>query len=99
MAASYLGITIHFFNPETRTRAAHTIACREFPNPHTGEMIAEKILDICKEFKINEKVDYILCDNGSNMAASFKFMRDVDETDDTIDVFDQVDEEAEDVMI
>ena len=99
MVASYLGITIHFFNPDTRTRAAHTIACREFPNPHTGEMIAEKILDICKEFKINDKVDYILCDNGSNMVASFKFMKDVDNVDENIDVFDLCDEEVTEEVI
>ena len=34
MVASYLGITVHFFNPKTRCRAAHKIACRVSQSPH-----------------------------------------------------------------
>ena len=57
MKSSYLGVTVHYFNPETKTRSAHKIACREFPNPHTGEAIAKKIVDICQEFGMNSKVN------------------------------------------
>ena len=76
MKHSYLGITIHYFNPISKVRAANKIACREFPNPHTGEAIAKLIVDVCQEFGMNSKVNYILADNGSNMAASYKFMQD-----------------------
>ena len=100
MVASYLGITIHFFNSQTRTRAAHRIACREFPNPHTGQEIAKKILDICKEFQMDDKVEYISCDNGSNMVASFKFMEEMEDTEEeTVDVFDQIEEDSDEEII
>ena len=96
MVASYIGITVHFFNTKSRCRAAHKIACREFPNPHTGEMIANKIIEICREFDIDHKLDYISCDNGSNMVASFKFFDDESEDEDDVDAFDIVEEEDTD---
>ena len=39
-----LQFTIHYFNPISKVRAANKIACREFPNPHTGEAIAKLIV-------------------------------------------------------
>jgi hypothetical protein len=101
LTASYLGITVHFFNPQTRRRGAHKIACREFPNPHTGEMIADKILEICREFGLEDKLDYVTCDNGSNMVASFKFMEEiVDPAQPLIsDVFDPVQDPTDDDVI
>ena len=98
MVASYLGITVHFFNPKTRCRAAHKIACREFPNPHTVESIANKIISICKEFDIEHKLDYISCDNGSNMVASFRFYEEDDGEEDG-DAFDIIEEASDEETI
>ena len=84
MKHSYLGITVHYFNPITRVRCAHKVACREFPNPHTGDAIAKMIVDICQEWGMNSKVSYIFADNGSNMVASYRFMGE-DEEDDASD--------------
>ena len=98
LVASYLGLTIHFFNPKTRRRNAFTIACREFPNPHTGEMIAQKLVEICREFGMEKKTEFINCDNGSNMVASFRFMQNVDD-DSTVDAFDETEEETEEEFL
>lgn len=98
MVASYLGITVHFFNSKTRCRAAHKIACREFPNPHTGENKAHKIISICKEFGIEHKLDYISCDNGSNMVASFRFYEEEDGEEEG-DAFDAIEEASDEETI
>ena len=74
MQHSYLGVTVHYFNPISRLRSANKVACREFPNPHTGEAIAKLIVDICQEYGMNSKVNYIFADNGSNMVKSYRFM-------------------------
>ena len=58
-----------------------------WPNPHTGEMIAKRIVSICKEFQIDQKLDYISCDNGSNMVASFRIYEEEDSENDA-DAFD-----------
>ena len=96
MKHSYLGVTVHFFNPVSKIRSAHKVACREFPNPHTGEAIARMIVDICQEFGMNSKINYILADNGSNMAASYKFMNsDKEKIPSNSDKDEDVDEECE----
>ena len=55
-------------------------------------MIAEKIIEICKEFGMDKKTEYINADNGSNMVASFRFMQREDEESDS-DAFDPVEED------
>lgn len=64
---SYLGITVHYFNPVTRTRGANKIACREFSSAHTSKNIAELIMKVCEEYTFESKLTYIASDNGSNM--------------------------------
>lgn len=41
MTASFLGVTAHFFVPDSNTRHSTCIALRRFPSPHTGSRIAE----------------------------------------------------------
>jgi hypothetical protein len=54
--ASCLGITVHFFNPETKKRETYAIACRDFPSPHTGVRIAALLRKIAEEFGIFPKL-------------------------------------------
>ena len=70
--SSYLGVTVHFYNSESKTRGAHKIACREFPVRHTAVNIADLILKICKEYSIDGKITHMVMDNGSNMVKAVR---------------------------
>lgn len=54
--ASCLGITVHFYGPETKKRETFAIACREFASPHTGSRIAALVKEIAQEFGIFSKL-------------------------------------------
>ena len=92
--ASYLGVTVHFFDFEKKSRRTFKIACREFPNPHTGKMIAEKIMVIANEYGLSDRIGFIGCDNGANMVKSFSFMHSDEDNDEQnlteVDAFDTV---------
>ena len=70
--SSYLGVTVHFYNSETKCRGANKIACREFPVRHNAVNIAELILKICKEYSIDCKLTHMVIDNGSNMVKAVR---------------------------
>ena len=73
---SYLGLTVHFFDPESKKKCSRKIACREIASPHTGVRIADMIADILDEYKIFNKVNFIVTDNGSNMIKSIRVLGD-----------------------
>ena len=70
--SSFLGVTVHFYNSETKSRGANKIACREFPDKHSAENIAKLILKVCDEYSIRDKLTHIIPDNGSNMVKAIK---------------------------
>jgi hypothetical protein len=53
---SCLGVTVHFFNMQSKKREFFCIACRDFSSPHTGLRIAELLKEICKEFGFFSKL-------------------------------------------
>jgi hypothetical protein len=107
--SSYLGVTVHYYNPETKSRGANKIACREFPVRHTAENIADLLLKVLKEFSIDRKLTHMVLDNGSNMVKAVRVFnkenrgggqeddgQDDDQEDENInDKIDSSDEETE----
>ena len=107
--SSYLGVTVHYYNPETKSRGANKIACREFPVRHTAENIADLLLKVLKEFSIDRKLTHMVLDNGSNMVKAVRVFnkdnrgggqeddgQDDDQEDENInDEIDSSDEETE----
>ena len=80
---SYLGISVHFVNSQEKKRQSLRIglnlsfiksfvhdvssACRQFNCAHTGLAIAEKLLEIFKEFSIEDKMSHCITDSAGNM--------------------------------
>lgn len=80
---SYLGLTVHFVNSQEKRRQSLRIggtfpslklfymtffsACRQFDCAHTGRAIAEKLLEIFKEFAIERKMSHCITDSAPNM--------------------------------
>lgn len=71
----FLGVTAHFMEVEEKDcpRRLQTVllSCERFTGSHTGERISEKFEEICDNFNIKHKLDYIICDNASNMKKAF----------------------------
>lgn len=69
---SYMGISAHYID-KNMERRSELLAVRHFPNPHTGERIAEVISAVHEEFNLNEsKIVSTVTDNGSNIVKAFK---------------------------
>ena len=71
---SYMGVTVHLFNHETKKRESYVIACRRFDVAHTGDNISRVIQQILIEYNIESKVFYCLSDNGSNMKKGLRLL-------------------------
>ena len=71
---SYMGVTVHLFNHETKKRESYVIACRRFDVAHTGDNISRVIQQILIEYTIETKVFYCLSDNGSNMKKGLRVL-------------------------
>lgn len=69
----FLGVTAHFMEIEKSSPSLQTVllSCERLTGSHTGERISEKFEDICDNFNIKHKIDYIICDNTSNMRKAF----------------------------
>lgn len=62
---SVLGVTVHFV--EGAELRSFPLVYHELQGSHTGEAIAEAIIDIVKDHGIDGKLVAIACDNASNM--------------------------------
>lgn len=70
---SYLGMTVHWIDPNTYERNSFTLACRRFKGSHTFDKVAELIIDIHTEYDLKlAKITKTVTDNGSNMVKAFK---------------------------
>lgn len=69
----FLGVTAHFMEIEKNRPSLQTVllSCEQFTGSHTGERISEKFEEICDNFNIKHKLDYIICDKASNMRKAF----------------------------
>lgn len=70
-ARSFIGSTIHFFD-DNLDRKSYLLAFRRIYGRHTHDVIAEMLLSIQREFRINRsKVTHIITDGGSNFVKAF----------------------------
>lgn len=69
----FLGVTAHFMEIEKNSPSLQTVllSCERFTGSHTGERISETFEEICDNFNIKHKLDYIICDNAANMRKAF----------------------------
>ena len=85
---AYMGVTLHYVDPDTLTMVSSTLACRRFKGAHTGEQIAKCLASIFKEFKIESKLQNVVTDNAANFAKAFTLYQQTDRED--IDESDSV---------
>ncbi len=80
---SYLGLTAHYVNTKEKRRQSIRLglsffrviknfmtflsACRQFDTAHTGLAIADKLMEVLKEYGIENKTFHCLTDSASNM--------------------------------
>lgn len=68
----FMGVTVHAMaTTEGIQLKSHLLACNRFKGSHTGERIAEAFESICDEYKIRQKLDFVICDNAANMKRAF----------------------------
>lgn len=69
----FLGVTAHFMEIDRSNPRLQTVllSCERFTGSHTGQRISDAFKEICDYFYIKQKIDYIICDNASNMKKAF----------------------------
>jgi hypothetical protein len=72
---AYLGVTIHYVNPNTLQMTSLALACRRVRGAHTGDAIGRKLAASFKEFQIQSKVVNVVTDNASNMCKAFTLFK------------------------
>ena len=65
--SSFLGATVHLYNPIKRCAESFRLCLRKFNCRHTGQAILEMTQKILDEFDIRHKTMVVNTDNGSNM--------------------------------
>ncbi|KAI7808688.1 hypothetical protein IRJ41_011592 [Triplophysa rosa] len=69
----FLGVTVHWIEKEAERIQLKTnlLACNRFKGSHTAERICDQFEEICDEYNIKDKLDYIITDNAANMRKAF----------------------------
>ncbi|KAI4897234.1 hypothetical protein NFI96_030188, partial [Prochilodus magdalenae] len=76
---SFIGVTAHWFNPQTMQRSCAALACKQLKGSHTFSALAGALNDIHTEFNIREKIVRTTTDNGSNFLKAFRVYGETDE--------------------
>lgn len=95
-ANSYLGMTVHYINPQTFQRHSYILAFRQFHGKQTYAELAKVIFNIFNEYGLkSERITNIVTDGGSNFGKMFKhFGKPIDEVAiDCVDVSNDDDSE------
>uniref|UniRef100_A0A8C2FGK0 Uncharacterized protein n=1 Tax=Cyprinus carpio TaxID=7962 RepID=A0A8C2FGK0_CYPCA len=91
---SYLGVTAHVCKSTANEYSLKSflLDCRRFKGRHSADNIVAAFDEILEEYNINDKVEFIITDNASNMKKAFKFVMAEDHSDDSEDEEDMVGE-------
>ena len=68
---SFMGITAHVMEDNPLHLSTYTLACCRFIGRHTGERISQQFNKVLEDYKIKQKVDFVITDNASNMKKAF----------------------------
>lgn len=73
LTASFLGVSVCMFNSASKECEHFMLNLHVIQHPHTGDMIASKIMETLKEWNIQpSKVLIVITDNGTNMVKALK---------------------------
>ena len=73
--SSFLGVTAHWIDASSFERKSCGLALQRLKGSHTGEILAERISNIIKEFNLSNKVVKIVTDNATNFEKAFKIRK------------------------
>jgi hypothetical protein len=69
----YLGVVAVYFNPTSSTIEVATLACGDFPHPHTGIRIRHLFEQICGEYELDmKKVIRFITYKGANIVSALQ---------------------------
>ena len=68
---SFMGITAHVMKENPLNLATYTLACCRFVGSHTGERISQQFNKVMEDYKVKQKLDFVITDNASNMKKAF----------------------------
>ena len=68
----FIGVTAHWFNPQTMQRSCAALACKQLKGSHNFSALAGALNDIHTEFNIKEKIVRTTTDNRSNFLKAFR---------------------------
>lgn len=71
---SFIGITVHAYNEDTGSLITKLLTFRAFKGSHTGQRISEAIEAAIVENNLQNKVQFVVTDNASNMRKALTFM-------------------------
>ena len=69
---SYLGITVHWINPQTLQRQQKVLACKQLKGKLTYDKLAKTLQHINLTYGIASKIVSTTTDNDSNFVKAFK---------------------------
>ena len=83
---SYIGVTVHWIDPESLERKWAALACRRLRGSHTFDVLAAALEDINTEFGICQKICRTTTDSGSNFVKAFSVFGNKPDADTATDV-------------
>lgn len=69
---SFLGITIHWLDPQTLSRKGCCLALRQLSGRHTYDSLAKVLQSVNTLFGIDKKICFTVTDSGANFLKAFK---------------------------
>jgi hypothetical protein len=67
-------MTVHWISARTLKRHYAVLACKRMIGSITYDILADKILEILKEYSILDKCVAVVTDNGSNFVKAFQLV-------------------------
>ncbi|KAL2097884.1 hypothetical protein ACEWY4_007091 [Coilia grayii] len=92
----FIGVTAHWFNPQTMDRSCVALACKRLKGSHTFFALASTLNEIHTDFGIREKIVRTTTDNGSNFLKAFRIYGQSDENN-NLEPVGEVDDDGQDV--